>query len=105
MALTQIPNLDYEVDGDLIHLEQNDGSGNIDRITLHRLHLRHLAGNAACWHLRPFLPCPLTLPANRTTRAASKRCGTKTARPTARNSWSLPHEAGQTDPSPNISRK
>lgn len=41
--LTQIPGLDYEVYGDLIHLEQNDGSGNVDAITLHRIHLRHLA--------------------------------------------------------------
>lgn len=49
MALTQIPGLDYEVDGDLIHLEQND-SGNVDRIVLHRLHLRHLAEKMGIAH-------------------------------------------------------
>lgn len=41
--LTQIPDLSFQIEGDLIRLEQNDGAGNIDTIVLHRLHLRHLA--------------------------------------------------------------
>ncbi|GIK45989.1 MAG: hypothetical protein BroJett012_18920 [Betaproteobacteria bacterium] len=59
--LTQIPGLDYEVDGDLIHLEQNDGSGNIDRITLHRLHLRHLAEECGLLAPAPLPAVPLDL--------------------------------------------
>lgn len=41
--MTTIPDLSFKIDGDLINLEQNDGSGNVDTIALHRLHLRHLA--------------------------------------------------------------
>lgn len=41
--MTNIPELSFKIDGDLIRLEQNDGAGNIDAITLHRLHLRLLA--------------------------------------------------------------
>lgn len=41
--MTNIPDLSFKIDGDLIRLEQNDGSGNVDAITLHRIHLRHLA--------------------------------------------------------------
>lgn len=41
--MTNIPDLSFKIDGDLINLEQNDGSGNVDTIALHRLHLRHLA--------------------------------------------------------------
>lgn len=42
MPLTNIPDLSFEIDGDLIRLEQND-SGNVDAIVLHHLHLSHLA--------------------------------------------------------------
>lgn len=41
--MMNIPDLSFKIDGDLINLEQNDGSGNVDTIALHRLHLRHLA--------------------------------------------------------------
>jgi len=41
--MNHIPDLAFKIEGDLITLEQNDGNGNVDRIVLHRLHLRHLS--------------------------------------------------------------
>jgi chromosome segregation ATPase len=38
----RIPELQIETDGDLIYLEQDSG-GNIDRVAIHRLHVRHMA--------------------------------------------------------------
>ncbi len=41
--MTNIPALAFKIEGDMINLEQKDGSGKVDTIALHRLHLRHLA--------------------------------------------------------------
>jgi hypothetical protein len=38
-----IPDLAFEIDGDQINLEQGAGLGEVDRVTLHRIHLLHLA--------------------------------------------------------------
>lgn len=42
MAMTKIYDLSFEIDGDQISLEQDTGCGEVDRITLHRMHLHHL---------------------------------------------------------------
>ncbi|MBA3773996.1 MAG: hypothetical protein H0X13_16345 [Ramlibacter sp.] len=41
--MTKIYDLAYEVNGDTINLEQDLGCGEVDRITLHPIHLRLLA--------------------------------------------------------------
>lgn len=43
MTITQIPNISYEIKDDVIYLEQDDVSGNLHRIALHRLHLYHIS--------------------------------------------------------------
>jgi len=43
MPLTRITDLAYQIDGDLITLEQSTGYGEATMIELHRLHLQHLA--------------------------------------------------------------
>jgi hypothetical protein len=59
--MTNIPDLSFKIDGDLIRLEQNDGAGNIDRITLHRIHLRHLAEEGGLLAPAPLPAVPLDL--------------------------------------------
>jgi hypothetical protein len=44
--LTKLWDLAYEIDGDNIDLEQDMGCGEVARVTLHRMHLRHLAEQA-----------------------------------------------------------
>lgn len=43
MTMESIPDLAFEIDGDQINLEQDAGLGDVDRVTLHRIHLLHLA--------------------------------------------------------------
>lgn len=44
--LTKIFDIAYEIDGDMIDLEQDMGCGEVHRVTLHRIHLRHLVEQA-----------------------------------------------------------
>ncbi|NML43511.1 hypothetical protein HHL11_07110 [Ramlibacter sp. G-1-2-2] len=44
--LTKIYDVAFEIDGDSIELEQDCGIGEVASITLHRIHLRHLAEQA-----------------------------------------------------------
>ena len=44
MSMTRIPDIAFEIDGDLINLEQDLGCGEVDRIQLHRIHLQLIAG-------------------------------------------------------------
>lgn len=44
MTMTRIYDLAFEIDGDTIQLEQSNGLDEPDRISLHRIHLAHLAG-------------------------------------------------------------
>jgi hypothetical protein len=44
--MTAIYGLSFEVDGDAINLEQDTGCGEVDRVTLHPIHLRLLAEQA-----------------------------------------------------------
>lgn len=41
--MTQIPDIAFEIDGDLVRIEQSAGCGEVTSVDLHRLHLRHLA--------------------------------------------------------------
>lgn len=41
---TKIYDIAYEIDGDQLNLEQESGCGETSMLTLHRLHLSHLAG-------------------------------------------------------------
>jgi hypothetical protein len=41
--LTKIDDLAFEVNGDLITLEQDAGCGEVHTVTLHAIHIRHLA--------------------------------------------------------------
>ncbi len=41
--MEKIPDLSFEIEGDVINLEQDAGCGDVDRISLHLIHLRHLA--------------------------------------------------------------
>lgn len=54
---TKLYDLTFEIDGDNIELEQDMGCGDVARITLHRIHLRHLAEQAdlipATAHVNP----------------------------------------------------
>lgn len=43
MTMEKIPDLAFEIDGDSINLEQDAGCGDVDRVTLHRIQLLHLA--------------------------------------------------------------
>ncbi|HET7831814.1 MAG TPA: hypothetical protein VFK88_02505 [Gallionella sp.] len=43
MVMTIIPDIAYEIDGDDINLEQDAGLGEVNRITMHRMHLDLLA--------------------------------------------------------------
>jgi hypothetical protein len=61
MPLTRIPDIAFDLEGDLIHLEQNDGSGNVDAIVLHRLHLRHLAEEFGLLAPAPLPALPLDI--------------------------------------------
>lgn len=40
---TSIDDLSFEIEGDTIDLEQSTGCGEVDRIRLHRIQLKHLA--------------------------------------------------------------
>lgn len=42
MAMATIPNISFEIHGDIINLEQ--GFLEVERVTLHRMHIQHLAG-------------------------------------------------------------
>lgn len=44
MTMNKIPDIAFEFDGEFINLEQDIGSGEVDRIQLHRTHLAHIAG-------------------------------------------------------------
>lgn len=53
---TKIPDLAYEIHEDCINLEQDGGCGEVDRVTLHSIHVRLLAssmgllqGDADAW--------------------------------------------------------
>lgn len=57
MAMSKIPELAYEIDGDAIRLEQDAGCGEVHRIDLHPIHVRLIAGelnlmqgDADAWH-------------------------------------------------------
>lgn len=41
--MTQIPDIAFEIDGDLVRIEQSAGCGEVTSVDLHRLHLHHLA--------------------------------------------------------------
>lgn len=43
---TKVPDLSYEIEGDCINIEQDAGCGEVDRISLHPIHLRLLASEA-----------------------------------------------------------
>ena len=43
MAMTKIYDLAFEIDGDQISLEQDVGCGDVHKVILHPIHLRHLA--------------------------------------------------------------
>lgn len=44
MAMTKIPDIAFEIDGEFINLEQDIGCGEVHSVQLHRLHLQHIAG-------------------------------------------------------------
>lgn len=44
MAMTKIPDIAFDIDGEIINLEQDAGCGEVNRIQLHRIHLQHFAG-------------------------------------------------------------
>lgn len=46
LQFESIPQISFAVDGDIIHLEQDVGCGEVDRVDLHRLHLAHLCKEA-----------------------------------------------------------
>lgn len=41
--MNQIPNIAYEIKGDVIQLQQDDGSEGVSNISLHRIHFDHIA--------------------------------------------------------------
>lgn len=43
LAFETIPQVSFALDGDIIHLEQPAGCGEVDRIDIHMVHLQHLA--------------------------------------------------------------
>lgn len=43
MSMTHIDGIAYEIDGDIIHFEQDCGLGEVDRVNVHRTHFEHLA--------------------------------------------------------------
>lgn len=42
--MAQIPDIAFEIDGDLVRIEQSAGCGEVASVDLHRLHVAHLAG-------------------------------------------------------------
>lgn len=61
MPLTNIPDLAFEIDGDLIRLRQDAGCGEEHIVDLHPLHLRHLAEQAGLLAPSPLLGMSLGL--------------------------------------------
>lgn len=43
MAMTQIPDINFEIVGDNINLEQDIGCGQVHSVGLHRIHFDHIA--------------------------------------------------------------
>lgn len=62
MAMIKIQDIAFEIDGDLVNIEQDAGCGEVHYVQLHRLHLQHLAekmGMVAESQLNAFIECRL----------------------------------------------